>query len=133
MQANARMGQILLMIGIDIYNVGEGLSDIAERLVPQFKKKKEEVMRQLEEQLEPLQTQITSGERLQEQLSQAFERVVSGGPSAVQAAREVIASLSPTDVQGQEDQLRQMIEHLAKIAGVEIQPKSPYQQAKGMA
>jgi len=129
-RVNTVVGQQMIMRGLDIGNVGEQLLKITEGLRSGWDSKKAETLQAIDTQLQPLEERVKAGERIQDSLEDAFTRVVEGGPAAVQAAREVIASLRPEDVAGQEEELRQMIDMLARLAGAGQQPQSPLERAK---
>jgi len=129
-RVNTVTGQQMIMRGLDIGNVGEQLLRITEGLREGWDSKKAETLQAIDTQLQPLEERVEAGERIQQSLEDAFTRVVEGGPSAVQAAREVIASLRPEDVVGQEEELRRMIDTLTRLAGAGQQPQSPLEQAR---
>jgi myosin heavy subunit len=129
-RVNTVAGQQMIMRGLDIGNVGEQLLRITEGLREGWDSKKAETLQAIDTQLQPLEERVKAGERIQQSLEDAFTRVVEGGPAAVQAAREVIASLRPEDVAGQEEELRKMIDMLARLAGAGQQPQSPLEQAR---
>jgi myosin heavy subunit len=129
-RVNTVAGQQMIMRGLDIGNVGEQLLRITEGLRSGWDSKKAETLQAIDTQLQPLEERVEAGERIQKSLEDAFTRVVEGGPAAVQAVREVIASLRPEDVAGQEEELRKMIDMLARLAGAGQQPQSPLEQAK---
>ena len=127
---NTVAGQQMIMRGLDLGNVGEQLVGITDKLREGWSSKREATLNEIDSQLKPLEERVAAGERIQQSLEDAFTRVVEGGPAAVQAAREVIASLKPEDVAGQEETLRAMIDHLARLAGAGQQPQSPLEAAK---
>jgi hypothetical protein len=130
-RVNTVVGQQMIMRGLDIGNVGEVLSTLPEKLRVGWDSKKAETLQAIDIRLQPLEEQVVkAGERIQQSLEDAFTRVVEGGPAVVQAAREVIASLRPEDVVGQEEELRRMIDMLARLAGAGQQPQSPLEQAE---
>jgi len=127
---NTVAGQQMIMRGLDLGNVGEQLVGITDKLREGWSSKREATLNEIDSQLKPLEERVAAGERIQQSLEAAFTRVIEGGPAAVQAAREVIASLKPEDVAGQEETLRAMIDHLARLAGAGQQPQSPLEAAK---
>jgi len=127
---NTVAGQQMIMRGLDLGNVGEQLVGISDKLREGWSSKREATLKEIDRQLTPLEERVAAGERIQQSLEEAFTRVIEGGPTVVQAAREFIASLRPEDVAGQEETLRAMIDHLARLAGAGQQPQSPLEAAK---
>jgi hypothetical protein len=127
---NTYVGQKMIDRGLDIGNAGEILLTLPEKLRVGWDSKKTETLQAIDTQLQPLEERVEAGKRIQKSLEDAFTRVVGGGPFTVQVARDMIASLRPEDIAGQEEELRKMINRLASLAGAGQQPQSPLEQAR---